>query len=62
MVLNKEHSETNTDMPRIRRSISFDQDLLEWVDKQVEADYHFKDRSHFIEVLIREYRDRIEKA
>lgn len=59
MVLNNESTPIQ-DMPRVRRSISFEKDLLDWIDKQVEDDYHFKDRSHFIEVVVKEYKDRIE--
>ncbi len=48
-------------MPRVHRSISCDPELLEWVDKKVEEYYNFEDRSHFIEILIREYKEKIEK-
>lgn len=58
-VLNMVQQELET-KPRIRRIISFDEALLEWVDKRVESDYHIRDRSHFIEVLIREYKEKIE--
>ena len=61
MGLNNESTHSRN-MARDRRSISFDPELLKWVDSHVEGDYHFKDRSHFIEVLIREYRAKIEKA
>ena len=45
------------DMPRIRRSISFDENLLKWIDDQVEGDYRYKDRSHFIEILARQLQE-----
>ena len=60
MGLNSESKIPSHDMTRVRRSISFDPELLTWVDKTVAEDYHFKDRSHFIEVLIREYKNQIE--
>ena len=40
--------------------VSFDIELLEWVDGYLENDFHFMNRSHFIEVLIREYRLKVE--
>jgi len=49
-------------MPRVRRSISFDENLLNWIDQHVEEKYEYKDRSHFIEVLIRRYRDTLADA
>lgn len=48
-------------MPRVRLSITLDPDLLEWVNHHVAETYEYKDRSHFVEVLIRRYRDGLAK-
>ena len=56
-----EQPSKNLDMTRVRRSISFDSELLEEIDKIVKEDYHFKDRSHFIEIAAREYLKGISK-
>jgi hypothetical protein len=49
--------EKDPNMVRIRRSISFDEELLKWIDKQVNNDYRYKDRSHLIEILARQFQD-----
>jgi metal-responsive CopG/Arc/MetJ family transcriptional regulator len=40
-----------TEMPKQRVTISMSQDVLEWLDSQVEK-RNFKDRSHAIEKII----------
>ena len=47
-------------MPRIRTSLSIEAELLEWVDKEVERNYEFRDRSHFFEVLAYRYKEKLE--
>jgi metal-responsive CopG/Arc/MetJ family transcriptional regulator len=42
-------------MPRIRTSISLDEDLLKQINKHVEENYQYRDRSHFFEILARKY-------
>ena len=49
----------NTDNLRKRVSISFDSELLEWLDSQVEKRVEFKDRSHAIEVILTRYKEKI---
>jgi metal-responsive CopG/Arc/MetJ family transcriptional regulator len=46
---------------RISRSIAFDVGFLKWVDEHIRKTWTLRDRSHFIEVLIREYKERVEK-
>ena len=55
-----DHPET-PNMPRERRSLSFDPQLLEKIDKHVEEKYEYKDRSHFFEVLARRYFEKLDK-
>lgn len=43
---------------KVRRSISFDKDLIHLIDKFVLEDYHIKDRSHFVEVASKELLER----
>jgi len=57
---NTDDNTRNGDMPRARRSISFDEELLKWIDKTVETDYRYKDRSHLIEVALRELKEKME--
>jgi len=45
-------------MARVRRSISFNPELLERIDTYVKEHYEYKDRSHFIEVIVRRYFER----
>ena len=52
----------NPIMTRVRTSISLDKELLERVNKYVESNILFKDRSHFIEVMITEYFESLDKA
>ncbi len=47
-------------MPRVRTSISLEKDLLDKINKHLEDNYQFKDRSHFFEVLARKYFEEIE--
>ena len=42
---------------RISRSIAFDVGLLKWVNEHIKKTWTLWDRSHFIEVLIREYKE-----
>lgn len=49
-------------MPKVRTSISLDQELLEWVNQHLENNYIYKDRSHYIEVLIRKDRENLDKS
>lgn len=49
------------DVPRVHRSISYDPEQLEWVDKKLEENYHFKDRSHYIEISSENNKEKIEK-
>jgi metal-responsive CopG/Arc/MetJ family transcriptional regulator len=48
-------------MARERVTISMSPALLKWVDKHIMDHYEYKDRSHFVEVLIRRYKDSLEK-
>ena len=59
--INNAQNRLRSETPRIMRSISFDRDLLAWINLHVETDHRFRDWSHFIEVFMREYRERIEK-
>jgi len=61
MGLNSE-SEVTKSMVRVRRSISWDPELLAKVDRLIKEDYHFNSRSHFVDVVIREYLTEREKA
>ena len=54
--------EENVSMTKIRRSISFDEELLEWIDHYVNTHYEYKDRSHFVEVLVRRFKDNVEEV
>jgi len=47
-------------MTRSRVTISIPSELLEWMDNHVEEKYEYRDRSHFIEVLISRYREKVE--
>ncbi len=49
-------------MARAKVTISMDSGLLKWMDKHLMDHYEYKDRSHFIEVLIRRYKDSLEKG
>ncbi len=40
-------------------SITLDPDTLKWVDERVAADYHYADRSHLIEIAVKEMRERL---
>jgi metal-responsive CopG/Arc/MetJ family transcriptional regulator len=42
-------------MTRVRTSISLDENLLSIINKHVEENYEYRDRSHFFEVLARKY-------
>lgn len=61
MVSNTNGNDRDNNMPRVRRSISFDEALLSWIDEKVEEDYRYKDRSHLIEVALRELKEKIEQ-
>lgn len=54
-------SDHNTDNLRKRVSISFNPELLAWLDDQVEETVEFKDRSHAIEVILTRYKEKISK-
>ena len=49
-------------MIRVRRSISFDPELLEWINKIVEEKVEYRDRSHLIEIAITRFREETETA
>jgi len=49
-------------MPRARVTITLDEELLKWVNEYLVQHYEFKDRSHFIEVLIHRYKENVEKT
>ena len=48
-------------MPRVRVTISIDEELLNYVDNLVETGYMIRDRSHFFEIAAHRYREEIEK-
>jgi len=52
----------NTSNLRKRVSVSFDPELLQWVDCQVEKNVEFKDRSHAIEVILTRYKEKVESC
>ena len=43
-------------MARARVTISIEEELLEWVDSRT-AERRYKDRSHFIESVLADYRE-----
>ena len=43
-------------------SISLPTELLEWIEREIEADIYIKDRSHLCEIAIIEFREKREKA
>lgn len=46
--------------PRRRRiDITLPPGLIKWIDETVKEDYHFRSRSHFIEVLVERYRKKL---
>ena len=49
----------NTANLRKRVSVSFDSELLEWLNSQVKQRVEFKDRSHAIEVILTWYKNRL---
>ena len=42
---------------RRRVDITLPVDLVDWIDETVKEDYHFRNRSHFVEVLVERYRE-----
>ena len=49
-------------MPRVRVTISIDEELLNNVDKLVESTYMIRDRSHFFEIVAYKYKGELEKG
>lgn len=49
-------------MPRVRVTISIDEELLINVDKIVEKNYMIRDRSHFFEIAAYKYKEELEGA
>ena len=47
-------------MPRLRIDLTLPEELIAWVNEHVEAEPKFRSRSHFFEMLVREYRTKLE--
>jgi Arc/MetJ-type ribon-helix-helix transcriptional regulator len=41
-------------------TITLNPNTLAWVDAQIEKDFHYADRSHLIEIALREFKEKIE--
>jgi metal-responsive CopG/Arc/MetJ family transcriptional regulator len=48
-------------MPRVRTAISLQSELLDKIDKYLETNIKYKDRSHFFEVIANRFFDSLEE-
>lgn len=61
-VLNMKSDKDSCDLVKKRINISIPEDLIEWIDMEVEENYRFENRSHFLTVLIEEYKKNKERV